>query len=532
MSLNRETQKDKKVFPFGTIIGEDGKDSYVIQEATSSGGEAIVYKAIAKSDGRVVALKLLYVLTDPTELSRFLRVKEIHTRVRGVNVLPLLQAGIFMDGEDKYPYFVTPFFSSGTTLQDILNNACKGLSLEDKHVGTLIPYPDLLHYALQVGNGLLSLHSHDVMHRDVKPSNILIAGEGTAAIVRLMDLGLSKLFKQEAGIPQYKVTQLGDIKGTPSYMAPESVAGKPSMLADIWAFGAVVYELVTGRTVFNFESGNMLSIMRKVAGGELMPTPITEYSESVDPDLVTLIMKCLENDPALRPQSMLDVLDELNKLQLKLGHVANSMAPRSSEHQIDPGAETMAAPQTPQKALSVKDLNRVSMSSPSVVIRETPMDRHMVAPKIQQAKTVIRPVSANRSKTNRSFIGLAVMALVGTVIYFGYTIWTDNHRNVNEIQRNATVSSPVQIERLDAPRVNPQAPASSSVAVAIHATSAPSATIAVSVATVTAENTASAPSSTKSFATPPKTAKTKRTYGGAAPLPQPGIDYVPGNEGF
>ncbi|MDF1496818.1 MAG: protein kinase [Patescibacteria group bacterium] len=527
MSSNQQTQQLIKIFPAGTVVGHDGKDQFVIEEVTSSGGEAIVYRAKSKTNGRFVALKLLYVLTDERELQRFLRVKEIHTKVRGVNILPLLQAGIHKDGEDKYPYFVTPFFFGGITLQDILNKACEKLPLDGKHNGTVIPYAELLHYAIQTGSGLLSLHDHGVMHRDVKLSNILVSGQGTGSIVRLMDLGLSKMFGVRVEPTAYKVTQLGEIKGTPCYMAPEAVSGNPTIMSDVWAFGAVLYELITGRTAFNFESGNMHSVMRKVVSGCITPLPIEDYCTNVNENLVKLVLGCMAHDPEERPQSMLDILDELNKLQLDLDNVSQNSDPflelHTAPNSIDPSAATMAATSTPQGMLAEIESKHSGGSTPSVVVNVTPTSLPALSAEDESDKTDTNIADSAGAGSNRKLTVLVLIVLTCMASFFAYMIWQDSRQSESgamSVSSDTSVYSsankPVQKS------ASSRAVASSPPVTLSDVLIVPSASVVKPISTVPPEPTKSAA---------PKSGKRKPAYSRPAPLPLPGVDYVPGADG-
>ncbi|MBD3281240.1 protein kinase [Candidatus Uhrbacteria bacterium] len=506
----------------------------MIDSEVDCGGEAFVYKAYAKSDDRVVAIKLLWKLVDVDELQRFERVREIHGMVNGKNVLPLEQAGIFMDGEDKYPYFVFPFISGGITLERILEESVANLSSGEKLRGTLIPYEDLLHYALEAGNGLLTVHSSGVIHRDVKPSNILVAGKGSSAIVRLMDLGVAKFFEPGKAATDYKLTQQGCFRGTPAYLAPEAAAGKPSVLADIWAFGALMYEMVTGRTAFNFESGNMMSVLAKVVSGSKQPTSIGEYCDHVPHALEALIMKCMKFNPEERPQSMSEVLGELNRMQLSLPHVFKSQAPPplkisvKSGSGINPDAETMAAPSTPPHPVQVPETKK-EPGLRKMVLRSEPAAPQKRLPD-SEAEPRLAPVSTGSSTGSSVLLVIGIAAAV-VVLYFGYQTWKQ------QSAQKAETIVPDPIYAATPAKPTKSAPFVSADTTAVTKTAISDGAVASARPVDSAKEVASAEAIEPEVEPEPeKTAKPAKGRGrgssntGAAPL-APGIDYIPGVDG-
>ncbi len=497
---------EKKIFPPGTLVGHDGKELFEIIKEQDGGGEAIVYKAKSLKDERLVAIKLLWRADDPAEKKRFERVKEVHKKVRGTDVLPLIQAGILQDGPALYPYFVFPFISGGRTLEVILQEELAKASTSEKLRGTLIPYPELLHYALRAGSGLAAVHGAGVIHRDVKPSNILVAGRGTQAIVQLMDLGISKFHDDERNSGDYKLTQEGMLRGTPAYLAPEAALGFPSVQSDIWAFGCILYEMYTGRTAFNFENGDMRSVLAKVANGTAVPLPIRDFCDKVEPRLEKLILHCLRFKQEDRPQDMLDVLSELNAMQLELDHVSRSEYPEPKVvfgrgFNVDPEDQTMAATPTPAGVQS-----KISL----------------------ETTAVLAPSSRSGTAMKSSLIALAI-AVMGGVLYLGYQTWQ---------KQNASAASTVSVS--SSSRLPANSSKSEKVSTLPKASATlPTATLAAkSVATVNPAKEeemveAGVSAELKTPEEPPKPRKPSRAAPRntvVTPL-QPGIDYIPGLDG-
>lgn len=509
MSLGGGTEK--KIFPPGTLVGQDGPRQFEIIKEQDGGGEAIVYKAKSLDDGRLVAIKLLW-RADDAEQRRFERVKDVHKKVRGTDVLPLMQAGILKDGTDLYPYFVFPFISGGRTLEVILQEELAKASTSEKLRDTLIPYPELLHYALRAGSGLAAVHNAGVIHRDVKPSNVLVAGRGTQAIVQLMDLGISKFYDEERNSGDYKLTQEGMLRGTPAYLAPEAALGFPSVQSDIWAFGCVLYEMYTGRTAFNFENGDLRSVLAKVANGTAVPLPLHDFCIRVEPRLEKLIMHCLAYKQEDRPKDMLDVLSELNALQLALDHVSRSEYPEpevvcGGGFGVDPEDQTMAATPTPAGSQA-----RVSIETP-------------VVSKRQNLEATVFTSREKKSSLARSAVYVLGLAVMGVVLYFGYQTWqsrnSTNGHGVQTVEQMASAFKPVASGTALPPAAGSVLPAPQIV---LSAEKPEAGKASADAASVEPEVVDEPPKPRKK----PKTAPRKNNTAG--PL-QPGIDYIPGLDG-
>ena len=183
-----------------------------------------------------------------------------------------------------------------------------GETLADRlHRGPL-PFDEVLRYGIQIADALDKAHRQGVVHRDLKPGNVMLTKSGA----KLLDFGLAKTDRSVIDIngkTAFKsLTQEGTILGTFQYMAPEQLeGGKADARTDIFAFGAVLYEMITGKPAFDAASN--MSLIAKIVAGE--PQPISVTQPAVPPALERVIAKCLKKDPDDRWQSAHDVGDEL-----------------------------------------------------------------------------------------------------------------------------------------------------------------------------------------------------------------------------
>jgi len=200
---------------------------YRLEDFLGEGAMARVFRATRTDTGQVVALKLLRpkLASDPVYLRRFVHEARAAGSVRHPTLVPILDAGEI----DGRPYLAAAFVG-GRSL---------GVLIEEHGA---VPFPDVIRIAQEAGAGLDALHQAGLIHRDIKPANILLELDGTAAVT---DFGLAKG-------PAYTVlTNPGQVMGTLDYLAPELIrGGKGTPKSDLYAFGCVVYECITGKPPF------------------------------------------------------------------------------------------------------------------------------------------------------------------------------------------------------------------------------------------------------------------------------------------
>ena len=266
-------------------------DRYRVERELGAGGMATVYLAHDLKHDRDVAIKVLHpTLARSIAGERFLREIGITARLSHPHVLPLLDSGVADDGDILY--YVMPVVT-GESLRERL-----------RREGAL-PVADALRLAAEVTDALAYAHGHGVVHRDVKPDNVMLSG-GHAIVV---DFGIAKAVGQT--LDYATLTSDGMSLGTPAYMAPEQATGDGLIdhRADVYAVGAMLYEMVAGTSAF---AGTWQQIvMEKVAKDA---PSLASRCPSASPALVQLVARCLARDATVRPQTAEQLLQELRAL--------------------------------------------------------------------------------------------------------------------------------------------------------------------------------------------------------------------------
>jgi serine/threonine protein kinase len=252
---------------------------YRLERPLGHGGMASVFAARDTGLDRAVAVKLLAEnLADDKELrKRFLREARLAARLSHPNVVSVFDAGEY----DGRPYIVMELVE-GETLAE------RGR----------VPLEEARALALQAARGLAHAHDAGLIHRDIKPGNLLVRVDGT---LKIADFGIARAAETTA------LTKAGTVLGTAAYLAPEQALGEEvTPAADVYSLGAVLYELLTGRPPFEFDSLADLAEQQRA----MAITPVRELAPQVPRDLEDLVMRCLARNPAYRP-STAEVVEEL-----------------------------------------------------------------------------------------------------------------------------------------------------------------------------------------------------------------------------
>jgi hypothetical protein len=276
---------------------------YEIQQVLGRGGMGVIYLARQERPDRLVALKMILAgdHASADELARFHAEAELAARLQHPNIVAVHEVGRCQGR----PYLTLEYVEGGS-----LAGYLKGhKKLKPRQAA------ELLH---QLARAVQFAHKRGVLHRDLKPGNILLAphpdgeDEPLPWVPKITDFGLAKQLAGMAGAAAGPRTQTGTILGTPRYMAPEQVKakkGKVGPAADVYALGAILYEVLTGKAPF--DEGSTVDILLQVASRE--PTPPRKHRPKIPRDLETICLKCLQKDPARRYASALELAEDLRR---------------------------------------------------------------------------------------------------------------------------------------------------------------------------------------------------------------------------
>jgi serine/threonine protein kinase/Tol biopolymer transport system component len=269
---------------------------YQVIGRIGAGGMGVVYQARDTQLDRMIAIKVLppALVQDVHRRHRFVREAKAASALNHPNIVTI-HAITQADGADC----IVMEFVAGKPLNQLIGR--RGLA----------PH-DALGYAVQIADALAAAHAAGIVHRDLKPANIMVTEQGT---VKVLDFGLAKLTEGIGGEDPGRDSAAGSqtteglILGTPAYMSPEQAMGKPvDKRADIWAFGCVLYECLTGRAAFRGEATTEIvaAVLKSEPDWTLLPTEIP-------PTIRSLLLRCLQKDPGRRLHDMADARIEIQE---------------------------------------------------------------------------------------------------------------------------------------------------------------------------------------------------------------------------
>jgi TolB-like protein/Tfp pilus assembly protein PilF len=280
------TPHNKKTAQAAELLGELG--DYELLEEVGRGGQGVVFRARQKSLNRTVALKVISLgqWASKAHLKRFRLEAEAAARLEHPGIVPIHEVG----ERDGSCYFSMKFVEGG--------------QLDEVARREPIPIRRAVELIAKVARTVHYAHEHGILHRDIKPGNILLDAKGEP---HLTDFGLARLVESESS-----VTHTLDVLGTPSYMAPEQAVGNNaavSSVTDVYGIGAVLYQLLTGQPPF--AGGATYETIKLLLDTE--PKKPRLLNPKIDRDLSTICLKCLEKDPKRRYPSALDLAEDLER---------------------------------------------------------------------------------------------------------------------------------------------------------------------------------------------------------------------------
>jgi tetratricopeptide (TPR) repeat protein len=277
---------------------------YEILDLLGRGGMGVVYKALQSSLKRVVALKIIRAGSSagPDDLARFHTEAEAIAQLQHPHIVQIYEIG----EHDGLPYLSLEFVGGG--------------NLKDYLAGTPMPPRDAAMLAETLAQAVFAAHERGIIHRDLKPANILLAGDvlmrpppdgarlpAAALIPKITDFGLAKQLDTDSGL-----TQAGQVMGTPSYMAPEQAAGLADQMGprvDVYALGAILYEMLTGRPPFR--GATVQETLEQVRSQE--PVSPRLLNDRIPRDLETICLKAMAKEPARRYQTARELAADLRR---------------------------------------------------------------------------------------------------------------------------------------------------------------------------------------------------------------------------
>jgi len=420
---------------------------YQLLEKIGAGGMGEIYKAQDSRLNRLVAVKILSpsLSTDPERRRRFFQEAQAASALNHPNIITLYD--IMSEGD----------------LQCIVMEYIAGKTLRELIPSGGLPAPQAIQYGTQMASALTAAHTAGIIHRDLKPSNIMVTTSGLVKVLdfglaKWVDVGLSGQSSEQQSTVEAALTREGSIIGTVSYMSPEQAEGKHvDARSDIFSFGDVLYEMVTGRRAFEGRSG--ISTLSAILRDDVRP--IYESNPDVPPMLEQIILRCLPKDPNARWRSMKEIEGALLSLQRQLDPGGQYVPP------VSPGPIPVAPSVHPTDASTGEPSSGSPHFAPappldtslgSTTILEMPVLPKKDGPNAPTATIVSKPAAPAAKKAqparpapiNRSskFVAL-LLVIIGAVLAAsagvgGWWWWKSQQQNQKSPAPAVAVVTPTQ----------------------------------------------------------------------------------------
>lgn len=305
MSLTRPQLSDNLRAQLQNALGE----AYSLERELGGGGMSHVYLATEKALGRQVVVKVLPAeMSGQVSVERFKREIALAARLQHPHIVPLLSAG----EAGGLPYFTMPLIEGESLPARLMKQG-------------ELPLNEAVRVLREIAAALAYAHERGIVHRDIKPDNVLMSG-GSAMIT---DFGVAKALSMSSNAEEGSVTSIGIALGTPAYMSPEQASADPAvdLRADIYSFGILAYELLTGQPPFVGRTPQNL------LAAHVTETPeyVTKRRTAIPPGLGALVMRCLEKRAADRPQSAVELMHALDQVNTPSGGTVPTMVLRGTQ---------------------------------------------------------------------------------------------------------------------------------------------------------------------------------------------------------
>ena len=444
------------------IVGELGR-----------GAMGVVYRAVDPVIGRNVAVKTIRLTEEGTGLSRPELLSRFQTEARAAGLLTHPNIVVVYDaGEEDGLYYITMELVEGKSLQAMLDD------------GHAFPVPRVLRILEQTCSALQFAHERNIVHRDIKPANLMLTADDT---VKVTDFGTAKILQFGT------VQQTTHVMGTPSYMSPEQVKGRPiDGRTDIFSLGVVLYEMLTGEKPFPGQS--ITTVIYKIVNED--PIPPRQLNPSIHPGLSEIVMHALAKEPDERYQSCRELLEDLRNYRALGGNERNPDATLISPRQ---GSGPFATPTSPLRTPFFEDPAAAATASALQNRAGTPGQ----TPAVRRTGS-LPPLEEPKKESSTFATVLAAILLLGVIIYGGVRLRMELQavRDTYKNSRTVPVVSPPAASK----------PAQSDPSPAVDSTDVP--------ATPT-EATKPVPEKTFPERTPEKLTPEKPVETSAAPSDQP-----------